>query len=77
MGRKLEELYDPVVVVDGKGELAGTITMRQVIKRAFDMEIKIASCSNPLTSLPGNTVDRLLAGGSSVQEELLHPVFRS
>jgi EAL domain-containing protein (putative c-di-GMP-specific phosphodiesterase class I)/GGDEF domain-containing protein len=54
MGRNYSDLYDPVVVVDAKGIFMGTITMKQVINRAFDMEIQIASCSNPLTMLPGN-----------------------
>ncbi|MFH0976349.1 MAG: bifunctional diguanylate cyclase/phosphodiesterase [Spirochaetota bacterium] len=56
MSRKLRELYDPVIVVDSKGSFIGTVTMKQVINKAFDLEIKIATCANPLTQLPGNMI---------------------
>ncbi len=66
MNRKLENLYDPVIVIDNEGALIGTITMKQVINNAFDLEIKIATCANPLTQLPGNMVIGFWL------EELLH-----
>jgi EAL domain-containing protein (putative c-di-GMP-specific phosphodiesterase class I)/GGDEF domain-containing protein len=56
MSRKLKDLYDPVVIVDNQGHFVGTVTMKQVINKAFDLEIKIATCSNPLTQLPGNMI---------------------
>jgi EAL domain-containing protein (putative c-di-GMP-specific phosphodiesterase class I)/GGDEF domain-containing protein len=56
MDRKQEDLYDPVVITGNDGEFVGTITMKQVINKAFDMEIRIATCSNPLTQLPGNLI---------------------
>ncbi|MBN2040133.1 MAG: GGDEF domain-containing protein [Spirochaetes bacterium] len=56
MSRRQEDLYDPVLVVDDEGNFVGTITMKQVINKAFDLEIKIATCSNPLTQLPGNII---------------------
>ncbi len=54
MGRKDDELYEPVIVVDEAGTLVGTITMKKVIDRAFDTEVKFATNANPLTGLPGN-----------------------
>lgn len=66
MGRSEEELYDPVVVVDGKGALVGTITMKQLMAKAFDVEVKFAVSANPLTQLPGNMVIRVWL------EDLLH-----
>jgi EAL domain-containing protein (putative c-di-GMP-specific phosphodiesterase class I)/GGDEF domain-containing protein len=56
MNRKLKDLYDPVVIVDNRGHFIGTVTMKQVINKAFDLEIKIATCANPLTQLPGNMI---------------------
>lgn len=56
MSRKLEDLYDPVIVIDNQDNFIGTVTMKQVINKAFDLEIKIATCSNPLTQLPGNMI---------------------
>ena len=54
MGRRPDRLYDPVIVVDDTGLFIGTVTMKQVIINAFDLEIKIATGANPLTHLPGN-----------------------
>ena len=56
MSRNLETLYDPIIVVDNQGIFIGTVTMKQVIKCAFDIEIKIAASANPLTQLPGNMI---------------------
>jgi EAL domain-containing protein (putative c-di-GMP-specific phosphodiesterase class I)/GGDEF domain-containing protein len=56
MERREEELYEPVIVTDSEGALTGTITMKQLLAKAFDMEIKLAACANPLTGLPGNMV---------------------
>ena len=56
MDRRQVDLYDPVVISGNEGEFVGTITMKQVIHKAFDMEIRIATCSNPLTQLPGNLI---------------------
>lgn len=66
MSRKDASLYEPVVVVDGENKLVGTITMKNVIGRAFDTEIKFATSANPLTSLPGNVVINVWL------EDLLH-----
>mgnify|MGYP006293882527 CR=1 FL=1 len=66
MSRGDKELYDPVVVVDRNGCLVGTITMKKVISRAFDTEVKFATNANPLTSLPGNVVINVWL------EDLLH-----
>jgi diguanylate cyclase (GGDEF)-like protein len=56
MGRNPRQLYDPVIVVDDTGYFVGTVTMKQVINNAFDLEIKIATSANPLTHLPGNLI---------------------
>jgi GGDEF domain-containing protein len=70
MARQQEELYDPVISIDGHGRFIGTITMKQVINRAFDMEIKIATGANPLTQLPGNMII-----GFWLEEAVDSPVF--
>jgi diguanylate cyclase (GGDEF)-like protein len=55
MERSGEELYDPVVVVDGTGNLTGTVTIRQLMIRSTFLEVQSAQGSNPLTGLlPGN-----------------------
>jgi EAL domain-containing protein (putative c-di-GMP-specific phosphodiesterase class I)/GGDEF domain-containing protein len=66
MSRHLENLYDPIIVVDNQENFIGTITMKQIINTAFDLEIKIATCANPLTQLPGNMIIGFW------MEELLH-----
>jgi EAL domain-containing protein (putative c-di-GMP-specific phosphodiesterase class I)/GGDEF domain-containing protein len=59
MGRPEDDLYDPVVIVDRSGRLIGTITMKQLLAKAFDLEVKFAASANPLTQLPGNMVIRV------------------
>ncbi len=54
MERLPADLYDPVVVIDQQGRLAGTVTMKQVVVRAAELEVKAARGANPLTGLPGN-----------------------
>jgi diguanylate cyclase (GGDEF)-like protein len=54
MERAPEELYDPVVVTDTKGRFLGTVTMKQLIARATELEVRSATGANPLTHLPGN-----------------------
>jgi len=54
MERPLDELYDPVIVVDRAGKLTGTVTIRQLIMRSTVLEVQSARGSSPLTGLPGN-----------------------
>lgn len=56
MDRDYEDLYDPVLVTDTKGLFLGTITMKQVMTKSIELEIRSAMGLNPLTSLPGNNV---------------------
>ena len=70
MARDQHTIYDPVVIVDDQGRLVGTITMKQLISKAFDMEIKVATSANPLTQLPGNVVINVW-----LEEVLLKPPY--
>jgi diguanylate cyclase (GGDEF)-like protein len=54
MERAPAELYDPVVVVDASGKLVGTVTMKGLIKRSVELQVRSAQNANPLTGLPGN-----------------------
>ena len=54
MARPLDELYDPVVVVDSAGGLLGTVTIRQLLMRSTALEVQSAQGASPLTGLPGN-----------------------
>ena len=54
MERSLDELYDPVIVVDHTGHLRGTVTIRQLIMRSTALQVQSAQGSSPLTGLPGN-----------------------
>ncbi len=54
MERCPEDIYDPVVVVDTRGHYMGTITMKQVIARSAEIEVRQALTCNPLSGLPGN-----------------------
>ena len=54
MDRPSEDLYDPVLVVDGQGTFVGTVTMKQLMTKSLELEIRTAMGVNPLTGLPGN-----------------------
>jgi EAL domain-containing protein (putative c-di-GMP-specific phosphodiesterase class I)/GGDEF domain-containing protein len=54
MERPPETLYDPVVVTDAQGRFLGTVTMKQLLSRATELEVREATGANPLTQLPGN-----------------------
>jgi len=54
MEREPADTYDPVIVVDRSGGLLGTVTMKQLIGRNAELEVRAAMDANPLTSLPGN-----------------------
>ena len=58
MDRFQEDLYDPVLVVDCRGGFVGSVTMKQVITKAVELEVRCAMAANPLTNLPGNEVIR-------------------
>lgn len=69
MGRRSEDVYDPVVVLDARGRLAGSVTVKQLLRKASDLEVSTAMGSSPLTNLPGNRtlhrwIERLLAAPS-------------
>lgn len=70
MNRKHDELYNPVVIVDDNGRFIGTITIKQLLSKMFDTEIKLASFANPLTQLPGNVII-----GMWMEEVLRKPTF--
>jgi len=54
MDRPAEDLYDPVLVTDAQGIFIGTVTMKQVMAKSLELEIRSAMGVNPLTGLPGN-----------------------
>jgi diguanylate cyclase (GGDEF)-like protein len=54
MTRSRENLYDPVIVVEGAGRLVGTITLKQLLFKFINYEVQHAADCNPLTNLPGN-----------------------
>ncbi|MEH7235107.1 GGDEF domain-containing protein [Bacillus sp. JJ1562] len=55
MNRKLEHLYD-VVIVTKENALFGTVSIRELIMKLAEIQIRNARYSNPLTGLPGNNV---------------------
>ena len=58
MARFQDDLYDPVLVVDCENKFIGSVTMKQVITKAAQLEVRCAMSANPLTNLPGNEVIR-------------------
>lgn len=56
MTRPRDEVYDPVLVVNSANKVLGTITMKQLLYKFINFEIRIAADSNPLTNLPGNRI---------------------
>ncbi|MDA8126178.1 MAG: EAL and GGDEF domain-containing protein [Deltaproteobacteria bacterium] len=69
MDRLSEDLYDPVLVVDRAGTFMGTVTMKQVMTKSLELEIRSAMGVNPLTGLPGNNaIHRWIHDALSWQE---------
>ena len=54
MDRMPDDLYDPVLVVDDRGSFLGTVTMKQLMTKSIELEVRSAMGVNPLTNLPGN-----------------------
>ncbi|MEH7385008.1 GGDEF domain-containing protein [Bacillus sp. JJ1521] len=69
MSRKLEHLYDVVIVTKEK-TLYGTVSIRELIMKLAEIQIKNARYSNPLTGLPGNNVIK-----ETLQEVLTYNKF--
>ncbi|MBN2049837.1 MAG: EAL and GGDEF domain-containing protein [Spirochaetales bacterium] len=55
MSRSDEEVFEPIIITRNNETFAGTVSMKRLLAHAFDIEIKLATGSNPLTRLPGNT----------------------
>ncbi|MCC6573669.1 MAG: GGDEF domain-containing protein [Planctomycetes bacterium] len=56
MDRMREDLYDPVVVIDERQHFVGTVTIKQLVTRAAELQVQSASGASPLTGLPGNRI---------------------
>ena len=56
MDRLPDDLYDPVIIIDGQGRFMGTVTMKQVMTKSVELEVRSAMGVNPLTNLPGNNI---------------------
>jgi GGDEF domain-containing protein len=56
LARPRDDQYDPAIVVDGAGMIRGIVTIKQLLRRAAELEVQIAQLSNPLTRLPGGRV---------------------
>ncbi len=54
MDRDSEDVYDPVIVTCRERLFVGTVTIRQLILRAGELETEQALNNNPLSGLPGN-----------------------
>ncbi|HVW24920.1 MAG TPA: GGDEF domain-containing protein [Polyangiaceae bacterium] len=54
MERAPAELYDPVIIVDAAGALVGTVTIRSLIQRSIELQVRSAQGESPLTGLPGS-----------------------
>src|SRR6185312_8829514 len=74
LARPRDDQYDPAIVVDGAGMILGIVTIKQLLRKAAELEVQIAQLSNPLTRLPGgriiqeyNDVHGLLMGDELVR----------
>lgn len=54
MDRTPDDLYDPVLVIDERGAFLGSVTVKQLITKSIELEVRSAMGVNPLTNLPGN-----------------------
>nr|WP_304219869.1 GGDEF domain-containing protein [Fredinandcohnia onubensis] len=55
MNRKLEHIYD-IVIVTKENAFFGIVSIRELIMKLAEIQIRNARYSNPLTGLPGNNV---------------------
>lgn len=55
MEREMDALYDFIVVREDD-KYAGIVTIQDLLKKAMEIDVDLAKCSNPLTGLPGNIV---------------------
>lgn len=55
MARPQEKLYD-FIVVHKNGTYLGTVTIKNLLEKATEIEVSKAKYENPLTGLPGNLV---------------------
>ncbi len=58
MDRFSEDLYDPALVVDRNRRFLGSVTMKQIVTKSVELEVRSAMGANPLTNLPGNELIR-------------------
>jgi EAL domain-containing protein (putative c-di-GMP-specific phosphodiesterase class I)/GGDEF domain-containing protein len=56
MNRLAEDSYDPIIVIDQLGAYVGTVSVKAILTRTLDLEVRRARETNPLTGLPGNRV---------------------
>ncbi|HTQ80735.1 MAG TPA: diguanylate cyclase [Thermoanaerobaculia bacterium] len=56
LARPREDQYDPLIVTDALGHCRGIVTIRQLILKAAELEVRTAQLSNPLTHLPGTAL---------------------
>jgi EAL domain-containing protein (putative c-di-GMP-specific phosphodiesterase class I)/GGDEF domain-containing protein len=63
MERAHEDVYDPVIVLNPENRFLGTVTIRQLVMRAGEIETDSALNRNPLSGLPGNRmIERWILG---------------
>lgn len=62
LARPRSDQYDPVIVTGAAGELAGIVTIKQLLLTASQIEVQLARLSNPLTGLPGGRAAGALGG---------------
>lgn len=55
MEREVDSLYDFIVVTE-QDHFAGIVTVRNLLKKATEIDMDAAKSANPLTGLPGNNI---------------------
>jgi GGDEF domain-containing protein len=69
MERAQADLYDPVIVVNSQGGLVGTVTVKDLLRRSLDLQVRSAQGANPLTGLPGNrAIQRWIDGARATPD---------
>lgn len=54
MGRSQESFFDTLIIVDGDGQMAGVVGVKQLLDALGTRQVELARGANPLTGLPGN-----------------------
>jgi GGDEF domain-containing protein len=72
MDRLPDHFHDPLLVVDGIGGFAGSVSVRTLMARTLDLEVQRARDTNPVSGLPGNrAIEQWIAESYALEQPMI------